>query len=292
MSHTYASEADLRAFFVDGDGLAATAPFRARLEAASRSVDLYLHRSRFGSGFGPRIARNRYTACDSERLWLDDDFVAITSVEVVLTTDSAPTVYAPETDYYLLPFDRLPSRAIARVDTSSMILGQSPRGVTAIGIAGYANDRQALAATIRACLAADTTLTPSAITEFSPGQTLWLDTEMVYVREVAASTITVDRGQNGTTAANHGTITSGTPITYTQVAASFVIYHPSAVEATLTLAARRWRRRDVNLPQAFADSGQGPVLDPSERTLLRGIVGNFRCVQTDHGLAEIAGVLG
>jgi len=292
--HTYASEADLRAYMVDGDALASDVPLRARLEASSRSVDLYCNRSLFGSDFGPRVAANRYSGDRGDwsdgRLWLNDDFTAITDIKVALTVGGTVTTYVPETDFYVLPYDRLPSRAIVTIPTGSMFLGSALRGITVDGTAGYSNTRRALTATIRACLAADTTLTPSAMAEFSPGQTLWLDTEMVYVRTVGASTIVVDRAANGTTAAAHGTIVAGTPPTYSAVAAAIVTYPPAIVESCLTLAARRWRRRDVNIPQAFGDGNQSFMMDPSEKTILRGLVGYLRCVPTEHGLAEVAAI--
>jgi hypothetical protein len=186
--HTYASIADFSGYLTDGSSSTAGPAILKKLEAASRRVDWYCGRSRFGSGFGPRYGTNRYTPdadCPLE-LWLDDDLLALTSLSIALAVNQTPGSWIEETDFYLAPFDRTPKRKIvAGIPSSALVFAPVMRGTSIVGKWGERDER--LTATATMGVIADTTtttVTPSAVTEFSPGQTLWVGTEMLYVRTV------------------------------------------------------------------------------------------------------------
>lgn len=281
--HTYLTVADFKADLADGSSTT-PAGLLKRLEAASRRVDEWCGRSRFGSGFGPRIGTNRYSPDPDEpyRLWLDDDLVSLTELRVAYVTGGPTTVYTEETDFYLAPYDRTPKRMLASgIPGSSMALPHLRRNVEADGTWGYSNDRVALEQTAGAI--ADTTdptitLMSSDLSELSPGQTLWIDDEMVYVRELGETdTIEVDRGANGTTAATHAADST----------ISLVRYPSAVVDAAAQIALRRWRRRDTNQAAAFGESGFVQTApEPGELAILRSTVGHLRCLQFRYELAE------
>jgi hypothetical protein len=279
--HTYASIADFSGYLTDGSSSTAGPAILKKLEAASRRVDWYCGRSRFGSGFGPRYGTNRYTPdadCPLE-LWLDDDLLALTTLSIALAVNQTPGSWIEDTDFYLAPFDRTPKRKIvAGIPSSALVFAPVMRGTSIVGKWGERDER--LTATATMGVIADTTtttVTPSAVTEFSPGQTLWVGTEMLYVRTVGATTLTVDRGANGSTAATHGAA----------AAIAIARYHPSVVDATLQIAARRWRRRDTNQAQAFGESGFVQAApDPGELAILRTTLADLRCYQYRYEVAE------
>ena len=86
----------------------------------------------------------------------------------------------------------------------------------------------------------------------SPGHTLLIGEEQLYVREARGGTLVVDRGVNGTGASAHE---AGTAV--------YVIEYPGpVVEATLVQTARLWRLASGGDPDGRA------VLNGDMRTLL------------------------
>lgn len=294
MSHTYASVAEFAAALQDGSPNTPAEVVLKKLEAASRRVEWYCSRSRFGSGFGPRYGTNRYSGGEAaypdqavvgsggyrDRLYFDDDLIDLTTLGVVLSPGASATTYTEDTHFFLVPYDRVPARALVLADSSPMVFPALRRNISAAGIWGYEDRRETAVATMNVVADATTrTLTPSAITEFSPGQTLWLETEMVYVHVVGTTTLTVDRGANGSTAAAHAALT---PIKVAR-------YHSSVVDATLQVATRRWRRRDTNQAQAFGESGFVQLApEPGEMSILRNTVDDLRCENFRFELAQVA----
>jgi hypothetical protein len=289
--HTYASVAEFTASLTDGSASTTAGPsIRGKLEAASRRVEDWCSRSRFRSGFGPRIGTNRYSPDEAYKIWLDDDLVRATEVGVRYVTGGPLTTFTEDTDFYLAPFDRTPKRLLSTgIPGSQMVIpGEGGalwwslrRNVEIAGTWGYSDERQVLEQTAGAIV--DTTdptvtLMSSELSEFSPGQTLWIDDEMLYVRALGdTDTIEVDRGANGSTAATHA---ADSPI-------ALVRYPAAVVDATLQIASRRWRRRDTNQAQAFGQSGMVQTApEPGELTILRTTVETLRCLQQRYELVE------
>jgi hypothetical protein len=90
-----------------------------------------------------------------------------------------------------------------------------------------------------------TTISVASITSISEGHTLLIDTERLFVSGISGTTLTVERGVAGSTAATH---TSGADVaTY--------IYPPTATQAALSLTRIRWRDRDGGLTEEVSAEG-------------------------------------
>lgn len=279
--HTYASLAEFKSWLTGPDpGTDNDATLVPLLESASRAVDFYCNRSRFGSGFGPRVGTNHYTGESGRCLWLDDDVLTLTSLNVAYATGATPVSYTENTDYYAVPYDRSPKRRLDAIETSALFFGRAQRGIAVAGTFGYANDTVAMSATTNEALdTSETGVDVTSGTAFSPGQTLLIDSEQMYVTGVSTNTLTVVRGANGTTAATH----------LTAAAISRYLYHPSVVEATRRLTQKRWKARDAGLDGAYSPAeGVTVGFRETERALLRSLLSNLRCVQDAEGhLAEV-----
>ena len=151
-------------------------------------------------------------------------------------------------DYNLLPFNADPaslgnpiSRPYTRLLATATASGKAcfPLGrvnVEVSGVWGWWQHLRRASQVVNAAADADaTTLTVSASqegrTEIAAGHTLLIGDEQVYVRAHDSGMLTVERGVNGTTAAD---ITIGSSIAIYE-------YPPPVTEAALLLAARMWR---------------------------------------------------
>ena len=77
----------------------------------------------------------------------------------------------------------------------------------------------------------ETDITLTSVTGISPGHTILIDSEQMYVREVVGNTLTVTRAVNGTTPATH----------QTGAAVSLFAYPGPVTEATILQVSRLWR---------------------------------------------------
>jgi hypothetical protein len=275
--HTYASISEFKDFLRDGGsassgGLGTTndGPMLTLLEGASRTVDAYCDRSQFGTGFGPRVASNRYDAHDSDYLNLEDDFLAISAVTVLAGTGGTSSSLTEETDYYTQPYGRAQKR---RLQLNRLTSGTFPYGIrtiTVAGSAGYQDERETSTTTVASGLSAGTTattFTTSASPTITIGQTLLVGTEQLYLTGLSATTATVVRASNGTTAATH--VDASTIAVYR--------YPREVRQATLLIAQRRWRSAQAGVSGDY--DGQGIPGGPppaSEMSILRSTVGHLR----------------
>lgn len=274
MAHVYASLAQLNDQLRD-DGATTFASEAAAiqgrklgiLKAVSRDIDTFCRRSRFGSGFGPRTGTNRYDGDGSSLLRLDDDLLSITSLTIKASLGSSGTTYTEETDFIAHPYDTLPKRRLyGRGTSGSVTFPRSLRSAEVAGSWGYADDRATATATASAIASTTTTsVTVSAGAEFSPGQTLLIDSEQMYVSAVTGTTLTVERGANGTTAATHAAA----------AAIGIYQYHPDVHLACLEIAVLRWKLRNAGA-DGTDGGGEMPVQRPTAEkailwTRLRGL---------------------
>lgn len=270
MSHTYATVADFKAYLTDNaTGVASGLDdeILALLEGASRRIDGFCGRSDFASGFGPRVATNRYSGDGTDELWLNDDFMSIGTVTVYDSTASATSVVAAaETDYYTWPFDVTPYRRLVLHGAGTVTSFTSGiRTVSVAGTAGYQATTASLG-TAGTASAAATTL----VTNGSPaaGMTLYVGGEHLYVTAASGGTATVLRAQNGSSAA---AVAEGATVTY--------FTYPAAVKAaTLAVAGRRWRQRDAGLTGDIGIPSISGTIAPrdTEVSLLRTHVGHLK----------------
>lgn len=284
MAHTYATLNDAKRFAAD-EGVAWAAGSTndelalSILESVSRRVDAWCRRSDFGSGFGPRVGTNRYDADGGTALDLRDDLLSTTSVtNYASTASSSSTTPAADTDYYLVNregrYEPSPyRRAILHGEGSVTEWGDGLRVVEWAGTWGHQNVTRSLSSTTAEALDdSETTVDVSALGDLSPGMTILIGSEQMYVRAVTddtQDTITVDRAVNGTTAATH----------LTAAAISRYVYDPAVVDVTLRIWLRRWRARDAGADGVDGGGGVGVVAPrESEDTILRRGVGHLRLI--------------
>lgn len=271
MSHTYATVDQFKRHLTDnaaGLSSGADESILATLEAASRAVDAFCDRSDFGSGFGPRIASNRYEGEGEDEIELRDDFLAVTSVEVYVPPTASVATYtlAPTTDFYLEPYSGPPYREIELHGYGALSAFPDEARVLAIGTAGYGSDTTTTSVTFGTASATATSLSVSAGSVISAGHTIRYGTEDIYVTAVSSGTVlTVKRGQNGTTAAP--VAAGGTAVVYA--------YDSRAVSATLAVAQRRRKQQDAGLTGDFGIDRTSGFRD-TERSILRAHVGTLR----------------
>ena len=243
------------------------------LEAVSRLIDDKMERSDFHSGFGPRIGTNRYDGASRNYLRLVDDLISVTSITMRLTTTAtATTVLVADTDYYLLDglggYGGPPYRKVLLHRYGVPAFGYGFRVTDIAGVWGHSNVTVGTGTTVASGLAADaaaTTFTTSATPLLSPGMTLLMGTEQLYLSGLATTTATVARAANGTTAAVHAD--ASTIARYT--------YDGRVHETCLRLYQRRWKGRDAGADgtEEGLNTPGRPQLESEDTIIRRGLFG-------------------
>lgn len=269
MAHTYASLDQFKNFLTGNGasdyGTTEDAAMLAIVEGASRRVDSYTMRSRFGSGFGPRIATNTYDHDGASTLELHDDFITVTAVTSAPTTGDAGVAMVSGSDYLLAPATT-PGRRLIFIGLGSVAVGVGYQVFTVAGTAGYGVETETVGA-IGTATAGTTSISLTSGSAY-PGTTLLVDSEQMYVTASTGGTaLTVVRGVNGTTAAVHAA----------SAAASRYRYDRRVESATLLVAQRRWRMREAGVTGDFGGgSVPGVVHRDSEMSILRSTVGDLK----------------
>lgn len=273
MPHTYASVDELKRWLVEGGtdyGTASDAELLGVLEGASRRVDAACGRSRFGTGFGPRIGTNLYDGDGAGDLDLSDDLIAFTSGTVAGSTGGTTSAITETTDFYLdngFGHYASPYRRLAFNGLSSAAPAYGLRSWSLTGKWGYADERVVATTAAETMDASETGYDVTSGSAFSIGQTLLADSEQMYVTGVSSNTLTVVRGANGTTAATH----------LTAISLEVYRYHRSVVTATLMIAQRRWRSKEAGLTGDFGGEGiPGASLRDSERSIIWNVLADVR----------------
>lgn len=267
MTHTYASVAEFADYLRDNGssdlGETLHPEWLVHLEGASRRIDAYCGRSRFGSGFGPRVGTNRYDY-PGWTLNLGDDLLSLGTVTTYESVGGSGTTLTDETDFLKEPYEPAPYRALRIHGDSSATWGGGDRGNEVFGTWGYSNET--LSAGTVALASSTATAGTMTAGSASPGQTLLVGSEQVYVTASAGGTaLTVVRGVNGTTAA------AGT------AAASVYRYPREVTQACLQIALRRWKSRDAGVTGDY-NGGLIPTQTPrdTERSILNATVHHLR----------------
>lgn len=207
MPNLYANLGDIKAEL----GITATTSdsiLLLALEDASREVDAYCNRH-----FYVKTATKYFGVANPSRV-LIDDCLSVTT----LTTDSeGDGTFDGETwtqgdteDFILWPYNDFPKLWIETGPESDYAFACDDRYIKIVGLWGYGDGQSATpyrASGLTGTLsdASDTTITASADASaiIYAGQTLLIESEQVYVSSVSTTTLTVERGVNGTTAAAH-----------------------------------------------------------------------------------------
>lgn len=178
------------------------------LEDASRDADQYCRRHFYVK------SDTRYFGVDDPCRVMVDDLLSVTT----LTTDSeGDGTFDGETwtqgdggDFLLWPYNAWPKLWIEPVKVPRYSFARSNRYVKIVGLFGHGDGESAtpyksVGLTGTLADASDITITASAAADASvyAGQTLLIESEQVFVAAVSGTTITVERGANGTTAAAH-----------------------------------------------------------------------------------------
>ncbi len=278
LRHVYASLAELNDTLTTGGATAMTnAGNNARklemLDEVSRLIDTKAHR---GSGFGPWVGTMQYDGDSRDVLWLRADLATLTSLTVRPSQAAASVTPVVETDFYLAGLDgyNAPYRKLLLHGQGSPVtFGSAQRGIGVTGTWSYPYRTRLLTATTAEVLDdTETSVDVTALTELSPGMTILVGSEQMYVSGTTTGTpytLTVERGVNGTTAATHIT---ASPITR-------YVYDPSVNSLALRLATKRWKARDAGADGSDGGGDVG-VITPreGEDTIIRRMLGPVRLV--------------
>lgn len=274
MPHTYATVAEANEYITSGgstkfasESATIVALKLSILESVSRRIDSVSHRSRFGSGFGPRIGTNLYDGDGSNELLLNDDLLGTPSAFTIAPSTGASGVSpAITTDYYLANsggYTGPPWRKIILHGQGTPIYyAGGYRTISITGTWGHSNTTIPSTTTMasgQAASASATTFTTSATPTISPGHTILVGTEQEYVYGLSGTTATVVRGANGSTAAVHA-----------DASALAVYQYDSRVrDVCLRLFMRRWKARDagadgtdggLDIPNMSAREGEDTII--------------------------------
>jgi hypothetical protein len=240
--------------------------FRHLLEEASRYIDNGTHRA-FFCWEGIKYYDGKY---DNLRI---DDVVSVSQIRLDEDSDDAFEAVMAGTDYLLTPYNQLPKEEL-KLSNSSTFSGLADgvrRGIEITGVHGYGDGESATPYYLTGQTVQDnplaagaTTVTVSATTTLGAGMTLRIDSEQLYIASITnATTFVVERGVNGTAAANHAL---NAPVSLYAVPAPINV-------AALTLALRVWKRKDSAFQDIVGTAETGIVVtskdeDPMVRTIM------------------------
>ncbi len=238
------------------------------LHGASRAVDRICNRHFFAL-----YASRAFDVGDATQIVLPD-LATVTAVREDTDGDRVFETTRTSADYLLYPPNADPTQAWGRPYNSILAdpQGTSPTftlGRRRIQIEGewtyrrHAEDTGADLNEGGPLGASATTITVDDGTLISPGQTVLLESEQIYVRNVATNVLTVVRAVNGTTAVTH---VDGVDVS--------VFRYPAEVsEAAILMASRLWKRKDSPYggtagARRFGRVEATPGIDPDVEALL------------------------
>jgi hypothetical protein len=212
----------------------------ARLLVAIESVSRAIDDSMVGHPIYPHTATHYYRGRSTPCLNLPHMLVSVSSVTVDADRDGTyELTLVQDTDYWLGPQSHAGRNRPyweLELNPNGTQLWSWPTGTRTTkvtGIWGWSQETTDSGLTGTLADATDTTITASAsaVSIIEPGDTLLIESEQVYVTALSSgpsTTITVQRGVNGTTAAAHSA-----------KALLRIVYPGSVVEACL-----KWGQRD------------------------------------------------
>lgn len=177
----------------------------------------------------------------ASKLWLPDDILSISSLKCDTDGDGVFEVTMVVTDYFLHPLNSYP-KTLLMVNPNGDYASFAPgieKGVEITGVFGYADSATPYEkkTAINEGSGIDDSVIEFTIDDGSLvkiGQTIKVESEQMYVKDVVQNKLYVKRGVNGTTAASHAN----------DIAVSVYTYPEDITQATLILAMRAWKRKD------------------------------------------------
>lgn len=226
---------------------------RSVLESASRQIDAFVRRT-----FRTYLATLYFTAQGPRSLLLDEEQLGLglLSVTTLKTDGDQDRTYGTTwavTDYDLEPFNaptqERPYWEVTKAPQGNNNFPRVVRGVEIVGKWGFNEEL------VRSPSLVDGSLDSSQVTfevddgeDFEELQTVLIDSEQMYISQIDKSTtLTVERGVNGTTAASH----------LDDAVIDIYRYPSDLAEATLMHASRLWTRRAGGFSNeiGYTDSG-------------------------------------
>jgi hypothetical protein len=167
--------------------------------------------------------------------WLPATPTTVTAYDGTAQSGNTVLTEGVGADYWLEPYNVLPYHTLKLNEDTNDGFSGGQQTLHILATWGY-DDRSAVQTTISANISSTTATTFTAADGqlLAEAQTVLINTEQMYITKIAANTVTVERGVNGTTAATH---TSGDDV-------SVYEYDAQVVAATLKLARNHWRSRD------------------------------------------------
>ena len=277
----------------------------AMIERASRMVDSYVGDQTFGPttetrlydlggsepwymGNGSLRSDPRPTRSNALSLQTYDYRASVVPLDRWLVSATTVTAYADTArttnsvlvegiadDYLLEPYNSSPKWRLKLNEDSTLALGAGQQVLSILGTWGWQNvttPASTLSAAITTTTA--TTLTVVAVGNHGAGTTIVVDSEQMYCTSHNATTLTVRRGVNGTTAATH----------LTAAAVSMVEYPSDVKMATADLARMQYRDRDMGVVDAIG-GGQGAITrSSSEMSSTLSTLDHYRVARDSAGL--------
>lgn len=181
--------------------------------------DLITQTSRYiddktGRRFYPSVETRSFNTPDGRELWLDDDLLSVTT----LTNGDGDTI--PSTEYILQPANYYPKYAVRLKQASTYYYetdddGNTEQVIDVLGWWGFHQKFTARAWALGTTLnenplnATDLTFTLTSGANFSAGQIIKIESEIMNITAVSTNDITVAmRGDNGSTATTHALASS------------------------------------------------------------------------------------
>ena len=275
--HTYSSVAFLRDTLAGSSYTAAWTQDESMLltilERASRTVDAYVGDQTFGPTtetrlydlggsqangalrYDPRPSRTNSLSLQSYAyrtsvLPLDRWLIStttVTSYADTARTSSDVLVEGISQDYLLEPYNTTPKWRLKLNEDSTKAFGAGQQVFSILGTWGWQAVTSA-ASTLSAAITSTTALTiaVTAAGDHGAGVTLLVGTEQMYCTSIDGTTLTVQRGVNGTTAATHS-----------NGAAVSIWEYPSDVRmVTADIARIQYRDRDRGMVETIGSGDQ------------------------------------
>jgi hypothetical protein len=237
MSNSYCSIADLK----NSLGVTSTTndtQMRKTIEASTKYIDSYTNRT-----FKVTSATKYFNG--ALHLWLPD-LLSITTLKTDEDGDGTFENTLDSGDYftYGVGIDELNTYPITHLeinpngDYGSFANGVQ-KGVQLVGTWGYGDGISATpyivdTTTSEALDASETGVDVTSVTNLSAGQTILIESEQMYIYSIASTTLTVERGVNGTTATTHDTAKS-----------IYIYQYPADIrQSCIDLSVALWQTRD------------------------------------------------